>query len=117
MRIEAQGKSIEIATSSKLTNTDASIHKEKNIIEHRNQDEEQVIFKEKMHQVVDSMNEIFNINNKSLKFIYHEGLKEYFVQLVNSETDEVEKEIPPKKLLDAYYEMQKLVGMIIDEKR
>lgn len=63
------------------------------------------------------MNEVFEINNKDLKFVYQEGLKKYFVQLVNSETDEVVKEISPKKLLDTFYEMQKLIGMIIDEKR
>jgi len=117
MRIELQGHSIETATSSKSMNTITIKQNQANIIEQNVQDEEQVVSKEKMHQVVDSINEIFEINNKSLKFVYHEGLKEYFVQLVDSETDEVVKEIPPKKLIDAYYEMQKLVGMIIDEKR
>ncbi|HWL24545.1 MAG TPA: flagellar protein FlaG [Ureibacillus sp.] len=118
MRIEAQGNSVEITTysKSKSLNTDSSNQKILNTLESNNNDE-LVISKESIHQVVDSLNEIFNINNKNLKFVYHEGLKEYYVQLVNSETDEVVKEIPPKKLLDAYYEMQKLVGMIVDEKR
>ena len=39
-----------------------------------------------------------------------------FLQLVDTQTEEVVKEIPPKKLLDAFYEMQKLLGMIVDEK-
>lgn len=117
MRIEAQSQSIEIVTSSKSMNTNTSTQKQTNIIQLNSHDEEQVVSKEKMHQVVESINEIFEISNKNLKFVYHEGLKEYFVQLVNSETDEIVKEIPPKKLLDAYYEMQKLVGMIVDEKR
>ena len=32
------------------------------------------------------------------------------------ETDEVIKEIPPERLLNAFYEMEKLAGMIVDEK-
>lgn len=77
---------------------------------------ENEISKEKMQQAVDSINEIFEINNSELKFVFHEGLEEYFVQLVDSNTEEVVREIPSKKLLDVFYEMQKLVGMIIDEK-
>ena len=77
---------------------------------------ENEITHEKMQQAVDSINEIFEINNSELKFVFHDGLKEYFVQLVNSETEEVVREIPSKKLLDVFYDMQKLVGMIVDEK-
>ncbi|MEK9197500.1 flagellar protein FlaG [Ureibacillus sp. 179-F W5.1 NHS] len=70
----------------------------------------------KLKQAVDSLNEFLEINHNSAKFVYHEGLERYFVQVVNKDTEEVVKEIPPKKLLDAFYEMQKLVGMIVDEK-
>ncbi|RTQ94279.1 flagellar protein FlaG [Lysinibacillus telephonicus] len=71
---------------------------------------------EKLKQAVESLNEFLEINHNSSKFVYHEGLDRYFVQVVNKDTEEVVKEIPPKKLLDAFYEMQKLVGMIVDEK-
>lgn len=72
--------------------------------------------KEKLQQAIDSLNEFFTINNSELKFVFHEGLDTYYAQLVNSETDEVIREIPSKKVLDVFYEMQKLVGMIVDKK-
>lgn len=72
--------------------------------------------KEKLQQAVKSMNELLEINHNSSKFVFHEGLERYYVTVVDKETDEVIKEIPSKKLLDAFYEMQKLVGMIVDEK-
>lgn len=72
--------------------------------------------KEKLHQAIDSLNEFFTINNSELKFVFHEGLDTYYAQLVNSDTDEVIREIPSKKVLDVFYEMQKLVGMIVDKK-
>ncbi|MDM5332441.1 flagellar protein FlaG [Ureibacillus composti] len=51
-----------------------------------------------------------------MKFVYHEGLEEYYVEIVDSHTDEIIKEIPSKELLDAYYQMQKIIGNIVDEK-
>jgi len=72
--------------------------------------------KAKVQEVVDKMNKMLEVNQSAAKFKYHEGLERYYVTVVDSATDEVLKEIPPKKLLDAFYEMQKLFGMIIDEK-
>jgi flagellar protein FlaG len=72
--------------------------------------------KAKVKEAVKKMNEMLEINNNAAKFVYHEGLERYYVTVVNSQTEEVVKEIPPKKLLDAFYEMQKMLGMIVDEK-
>lgn len=72
--------------------------------------------REKVIAAVDSLNEFMQGSNYSSKFVFHDGLGKYFVQLVNPTNDEVIKEIPPKKLLDAFYEMQKMLGMIVDEK-
>ena len=72
--------------------------------------------KENVQKAVDALNEFMTLQNHNSKFVMHEGLERYFVQVVNSETDEVIREIPPRKLLDAFYTMQKFVGMIVDEK-
>lgn len=69
-----------------------------------------------MQEVVDKMNQMLEVNHNATKFKYHDGLDRYYVTVVDRATDEVIKEIPPKKLLDAFYEMQKLFGMIVDEK-
>jgi flagellar protein FlaG len=72
--------------------------------------------KSKIKGIVEKFNEILEISNNTSKFMYHEGLDKYYVTVVNRDTEEVVKEIPPKKLLDAYYEMKKMLGMIVDEK-
>ncbi|WPK12390.1 flagellar protein FlaG [Lysinibacillus louembei] len=72
--------------------------------------------KAKLREVVETMNKMLEVHNNAAKFMYHDGLERYYVTVVNRETEEVIKEIPPKKLLDAFYEMQKLFGMIVDEK-
>lgn len=72
--------------------------------------------KSKVREAVNTMNEMLEVNHSTSRFVYHEGLERYYVTVVNKDTEEVVKEIPPKKLLDAYYEMQKMLGMIVDEK-
>ena len=72
--------------------------------------------KAKLQEAVSAMNEILETNDNTSRFQYHEGLDRYYVTVVDKNTDEIVKEIPPKKLLDAFYEMQKMVGMIVDEK-
>ena len=74
------------------------------------------VSKEKLEEAVKSINEFLNTQQKASKFVFHEGLDKYYVQLVDAETEEVIKEIPPEKLLNAFYEMKKLAGMIVDEK-
>ena len=52
----------------------------------------------------------------NLKFVLHDKLGEYYVKVVDIETDEVIKEIPPEKMLDMYAQMAEFMGLLIDEK-
>lgn len=63
---------------------------------------------------VNKLNEFMEYNQKSSKFIFHKDLERYYVEVVDAQSQEVIKEVPPKALLDAYYEMQKLAGKIFD---
>lgn len=71
--------------------------------------------KEAYQVAVNKMNEFMEATNNNSKFIFHEGLEKYYVEIVDAVTEEVVKEIPPKELLDAYYEMQKMIGKIVDQ--
>ena len=63
---------------------------------------------------VNKLNEFMEYSQKNSKFIFHEDLERYYVEVVDAQSQEVIKEVPPKALLDAYYEMQKLAGKIFD---
>ncbi|WP_016991532.1 flagellar protein FlaG [Lysinibacillus boronitolerans] len=125
MHIVPQGQSLDVVNTSSTAISKKAVAKESVMTSETAQpvDEqitlvagEQEISKEKLQQAVDAVNEFFQINQNALKFVFHEGLERYFVQVVDAKTEEVVKELPPKKLLDAFYEMQKLVGMIVDKK-
>ncbi|MGE7695965.1 flagellar protein FlaG [Lysinibacillus sp. NPDC094177] len=126
MRIVVQGQSTDIitATSSNipkkvvLEELPMTTVKSQSVAQSRElpTSEDQEISKDKLQNVVDTVNEFLQINHYASKFVLHDGLDSYFIQLVDAQTEEVVKEIPPKKLLDAFYEMQKLLGMIVDKK-
>lgn len=72
--------------------------------------------KEKVEAMVNNLNDFIEPLRTNLKFQFHEKLNEYYVEVVNPLTDEVIKEIPPKKMLDMYADMAELMGIIIDRK-
>ena len=72
--------------------------------------------KEKAEKIMNSMNDFLKASNTHLKFEFHEGLQEYYVAVVDDITNEVVKEIPPKKFLDMYAAMTKCLGLLIDRK-
>jgi len=76
----------------------------------------QGLSKEKTGKVIDSMNDFLKASNSHLKFEYHEKLQEYYVTLVDETTNEIVREIPPKKLLDMYAAMNEYLGILIDKK-
>lgn len=71
--------------------------------------------KQAYQTAVNKMNQFMEYQNKNSKFVFHEGLEKYYVEIVDAKTDKVIKEIPPKEILDAYYEMQKMIGKIVDK--
>ncbi|AJK89315.1 MULTISPECIES: flagellar protein FlaG [Lysinibacillus] len=128
MRIAAQGQTTDVGTATTSTFSNKAGLEETAMATTKSQlvsqsqlekttiTEGQEISKDKLQNVVDTVNEFLQINHNASKFVLHDGLDRYFVQVVNIQTEEVVKEIPPKKLLDAFYEMQKLLGMVVDEK-
>ncbi|KAB2336793.1 flagellar protein FlaG [Cytobacillus depressus] len=69
-----------------------------------------------LKQVVTDMNQVLGNSHTSLKYMYHEKLQKYYVTLINDETKETVREIPPKKLLDMYASMKEYLGLFVDNK-
>lgn len=53
----------------------------------------------------------------SFEYSIHEGTKEIMVKVINKETQEVIREIPPEKILDMVAKMWELAGIVVDERR
>ncbi|GIN70783.1 hypothetical protein J14TS2_12580 [Bacillus sp. J14TS2] len=73
--------------------------------------------KEDVANVVNGMNEFLKASPQThLKFQFHDQLNEYYVTLVDEVTDEIVREIPPKKLLDMFAAMTEYLGIMVDKK-
>ena len=51
-----------------------------------------------------------------LRFEKHEKTGHWIVQICDSETDEVIKEVPPEKMLDMVSKFRELAGLLVDKK-
>lgn len=81
------------------------------------QESAQAITKEMVTDKVAVMNEFLQPTETNVKFQLHEKLEVYYVQVIDTKTDEVLREIPNRKFLDMYASMAEIAGMMIDEKR
>lgn len=77
---------------------------------------EEVIHSSEVKTVVSKLNDFMDPVQTNLQFKYHEELNEYYVTVINPLTNEVIKEIPPKKMLDMFASMVEFMGILIDEK-
>lgn len=105
-----------------LQNSHAELHKKSTNNQSTGQFEREkladnkVVHKGEVQTVVSKMNEFIEPLRTNLKFVLHDELNEYYVTIVNPHTNEVIKEIPPKKMLDMYAAMAELMGIFIDQK-
>lgn len=93
--------------------------KDQDFLKNMDQEKEkrrQEITKEKMEEVVQGLNEFIHPATTSIKFVLHDRLNDYYVRVVDDKTNEVIKEIPSSKMLDAYADMMEFVGLLVDRK-
>ncbi|WP_042355979.1 flagellar protein FlaG [Bacillus rubiinfantis] len=89
----------------------------KEIVKEKEQPLQQdILTKDKTEKVIESMNDFLKESNTHLKFQFHDQLQEYYVAIVDDATNEVIKEIPPKKFLDMYAAMTEYLGLLVDKK-
>ncbi|MBO8142018.1 MAG: flagellar protein FlaG [Firmicutes bacterium] len=68
-----------------------------------------------LEQVADGLNRTFEAVDKQLRFLVHEETERVYVRVIDRESGEVIREIPPEKLLDLIGRIQEMIGLLIDE--
>lgn len=71
---------------------------------------------QKLQEAVEQSNRLIFQDDKRFEFKVHERTGRMMVKLVDKETDEVIKEIPPEKILDLVASIWDLVGILVDER-
>lgn len=76
--------------------------------------EKQVTDNEKIKKAIEKMNA--QLPNSEAKFGIHEATNRVMIKLVDKDTQEVIKEIPPEKTLDMIAKCMEMAGVLVDEK-
>lgn len=71
---------------------------------------------ERVQEALPKLNALFDTLNVQVRFSVHKATKEIMVKVVNVETGDVIREIPPEKILDMVASMLEMVGVLVDEK-
>lgn len=69
-----------------------------------------------VQEAVDEINKVLHYMNERLEFSIHEATNRVMVRVLDRETDEVLREIPPEQILDLVAKLQELVGLLVDKR-
>lgn len=69
-----------------------------------------------LEDLVEKINRAVFGENERMEFQIHERTGRMLVKLVDNETDEVIREIPPEKMLDLIANIWEMVGILVDKR-
>ncbi|MDN4072030.1 flagellar protein FlaG [Fictibacillus terranigra] len=106
-------------TLSTITNIFAN--NDRKAVNKENKQSESIVHSEKvakkdLEKMISGVNDLLLPTHTSSKFVLHEKLNDYYVQVIDDNTKEIVREIPSKKFLDMYASMLDFVGLFIDKK-
>lgn len=85
---------------------------ERTPLEERKEQEEEI----SQEMLDDLSTDIEILHSVGLNFAQHEDTGRTMVKVINRDTDELIREIPPKKVLDMAAKMEEMIGILFDEK-
>lgn len=107
--------------SVKPQNTDYGIetkeNKNVNTDTKKNDQKEYYISEKAVVNAIEKANKALVMTKTQMEFSIHEKTKEIMVKVIDSNTKEVIREIPPEKILDMVAKMLELAGILVDERR
>lgn len=68
-------------------------------------------------QAIERANKAISGANREFRFAIHDKTKQIMIKVIDSDTKEVIREIPPEKTLDMVAKMWEMAGIVVDEKR
>ncbi len=71
---------------------------------------------EEFESVVEGISSALEITNRGLEFTIHKETERVMVKVIDRDTQEVIKEIPPENVLDMVARIHEMIGLMIDER-
>ncbi len=77
---------------------------------------EKKLSQEEVIDVIEKANKDFIVYDRKFEFSIHEKTKQIMLKVIDANTDEIIRELPPEKILDMVAAMWEVAGIIIDKK-
>lgn len=71
----------------------------------------------RMKRAIDQVNDKMRPTKTKCEFSYHEETKRVSIKVIDQDTDEVIREIPPEETLEMIAKAWELAGLLVDERR
>jgi flagellar protein FlaG len=71
---------------------------------------------EDVRQATEALDKTVKALNSRLSFVFHEDSGRMQVQVVDNQTQEVVKEIPPTEVLEVVAHIREMIGVLLDKK-
>lgn len=78
-------------------------------------DRKRTLVPEQLQEVVENLNKTADVFNKRLKFELDDETDRLVVKVVDRETQEVIRQIPPEEALEVAKKIERLIGLFVDE--
>lgn len=85
-------------------------------VDNHNEQDRHVPGEKELDDLVDRGNKLLRESDTKLQFSVHKATGTILVKVINTDTNEVVKEIPPEKIVDMVYKMCQQAGIFIDHK-
>ena len=72
---------------------------------------------EELDEAIQQMNRAAEAFNVELRFSIHEGTERVMVQVLNKQSQEIIREIPPERVLNMVAQIQDMIGVFVDSRR
>jgi flagellar protein FlaG len=81
----------------------------------RQEEKEQALPREEIEQVAEFLSESANLFNVGLKFNINEDTDRVIVSVVNKDTEEVIRQIPPEEVVDLAKRLNEMAGVLFNQ--
>jgi flagellar protein FlaG len=78
---------------------------------------EQNVSEKMVKEAVDRANKAISGWKREFRYSVHDKTKEIMVKVIDPDSGDIIREIPPEKILDLVAKLQELAGAFVDEKR
>ncbi|MCC5909742.1 MAG: flagellar protein FlaG [Clostridiaceae bacterium] len=89
---------------------------DQDVLKRKKEGEHLNIGEEKLTELIEQANKVLLNPPTELEFSVHEQTNRISIKIINTENQEIIREIPPEKLLDMVAKMWELAGLFVDGK-